>query len=136
MEPMQWVTLVILLSLLEYLVFSVFVSYARGRYKVPAPATSGNDVFERYFRVHQNTLEQLVIFIPSIWVFGTHISGTWGAALGAVFLVGRAIYAVGYIKGPKHREIGFLLSALPTIILLLGGLYGVIRALILIQRLT
>jgi glutathione S-transferase len=136
MEPMQWVTLIILLSLIEYQVFSFFVGYARGRYKIPAPATSGNEVFERHFRVHQNTLEQLVVFIPSIWVFGSHISGTWGAAVGAVFLVGRAIYAVGYVKGPKHREIGFLLSALPVMVLLVGGLYGVIRALILIQRIT
>lgn len=136
MEPMQWVSLIILLSLIEYLGFSFLVGYARGRYKVPAPATTGNEVFERYFRVHQNTLEQLVIFIPSIWMFGTHISGTWGAALGAVFLAGRSVYAAGYIKDPKQREVGFLLSALPTMILLLGALYGVIRALILTQRIT
>jgi glutathione S-transferase len=136
MEPMQWVTLIILLSLAEYLVFSFFVGYARGRYKVAAPATSGNEVFERHFRVHQNTLEQLVVFIPSIWVFGTHISGIWGAVIGAVFLVGRAIYAVGYVRGPKQREIGFMLSALPMMVLLLGAIYGVIRALILIQRIT
>ncbi len=131
---MLWIIVIVVLALIEFMVFGGMVGYARGKYQVPAPATTGNEVFERYFRVQQNTLEQLIVFIPAIWCFGTFISGLWGAALGAVFLVGRAIYAVGYIKEPKQRGLGFALSSFPTLILLLGGLIGVIRAIVIVQR--
>ncbi len=66
---------------------------ARARYKVAAPATTGHPDFERTFRVHYNTLELLVAFIPSIWLFGLYLNPRWGAIIGAVFLVGRALYA-------------------------------------------
>ncbi len=134
MENMLWIVVIVVLALIEFMVFGGMVGYARGKYQVPAPATTGNEIFERYFRVQQNTLEQLIVFIPSIWCFGTFVSGTWGAALGAVFLLGRAIYAAGYIKAPKQRGPGFALSSLPTIVLLLGGLIGVIRAILIVHR--
>ncbi len=127
---MPYVQLVIGLALLEFLFFAVQVSRARGRYKVPAPATTGNEIFERYFRVQMNTLEQLVVFIPSILIFAQYIGPYVAAALGVVFLIGRLIYFVSYVKEPKKREMGFVLSSLPTVILLVGAIFGAARAIL------
>lgn len=126
---MPYVHIVIGLALIEFLYFGITVSQARGRYKVAAPATSGDEVFERYFRVQMNTLEQLVVFIPSILMFSQYWSPYVAAALGAVFLVGRLLYFFSYVKDPKKREAGFILSIAPSAILLGGALFGAVRAL-------
>jgi glutathione S-transferase len=125
---MPYVHLVIGLALVEFLFFAVEVSRARVRYKVPAPAMTGNEIFERYFRVQMNTLEQLVVFIPSILIFAQYRSPYLAAALGAFFLVGRLVYLVGYVKDPKKRQAGFILSIVPSAILLAGAIFGAIRA--------
>ncbi len=127
---MAWVAITIVVALLEYLAFGIMVGGARGRFGVSAPAITGNEVFERYFRVQQNTLEQLVAFIPGIWLFGLYLSPLWATILGVVFILGRAIYAAGYIREPKARGPGFGLTFLPTVVLLLGGLYGAVRSLL------
>jgi glutathione S-transferase len=126
---MLWIALVVLLSLLEFMVFGILVGRARARYKILAPATSGDPVFERTFRVHYNTLEMLVVFIPAIWLFGMYLNPRWGAIIGAVFLVGRAVYAAGYIRAPEKRELGAALSIAAVIILLIGAVVGVVRSL-------
>jgi glutathione S-transferase len=128
---MLWIALVILLALVECVVFSFLVGKARSRYNVAAPATTGHPAFERTFRVHYNTLELLVVFIPSIWFFGLYLNPRWGAIIGGVFLLGRALYAAGYIRAPEKREIGAGLSFLATAVLLFGALVGVVRALLL-----
>jgi len=128
---MEWVAVVVLLAVLEYLWFGVMVGNARERYSVPAPAITGNEMFERYFRVQQNTLELLPLFIPSIYIFARYISPFWAAGIGLVFILGRAVYAAGYIKDPKKRSMGFGLSALPVLVLLAGGLFGAVRAILI-----
>lgn len=126
---MLWVALVVLLSLFEFMVFGFLVGGARARYKIAAPATTGDPVFERTFRVHYNTLEMLVVFIPSIWIFGMYFKPRWGALIGVVFLVGRALYAIGYIRAPEKREVGAMMSFGAVAVLLVGALFGVVRAL-------
>ena len=125
---MPYVHIVIGLALLQFFYFGLEVAKARGRYKVEAPATSGNEIFERYFRVQMNTLELLVMFIPAILIFGLYINPYVAAGIGAVYLLGRMIYLSSYVKDPKSRSAGFGLSALPTMILLGGGIYGAARA--------
>jgi uncharacterized MAPEG superfamily protein len=124
---MELVAVVIALALLEFVIFGALVGRARGRYGVNAPATSGHEIFDRYFRVHYNTMELLVVFVPAIWLFGLYVSPGWGAILGFTFIVGRALYLRGYVADPKKREIGFGLSVLPVAILLVGALLGAIR---------
>lgn len=125
---MPYVHIVIGLALIEFFGFGLAVARARGRYNVPAPATTGNEMFERYFRVHMNTLEQLVILIPSILIFGQYFSPYFAAALGVVYLIGRLVYLFAYVKDPKKREAGFTLSVVPTLILLIGAIFGAARA--------
>jgi glutathione S-transferase len=127
-KPMPYVHIVVCLALVEFLYFALAVASARGRYKVAAPAVTGNEIFERHLRVQMNTLEQLIVFIPAIILFGQYLSPYIGAGLGVIFLVGRLVYFLAYVKDPKKRELGFILSFAPTVILLAGAIFGAARA--------
>ena len=128
---MSYVYLVILLMLVEYLFMGYFVSRARTRFKFPAPATTGHPEFERYLRVQQNTVEQLIVVIPALWIFAVTLNPSWAALLGAVFIVGRAIYAWGYIQAPAQRHYGYMIGFVPMIVLLVGAFLGVVKAMLL-----
>lgn len=128
---MAYVDIVTALALLQFIVFGFKVGSARGKYGVKAPAITGNEIFERCFRVQQNTLELLVVFIPGLYIFGRYANPLWAAALGIVYLIGREIYAATYVKDPAKRSLGFALSLLPSMILVAGGLIGAVRQLFL-----
>jgi glutathione S-transferase len=121
---MELVAIVSMLALVECTFFGFRVGGMRGKYDVAAPATTGNEIFERYYRVHYNTLEQLIIFLPSLWVFGYYIGQYWAAGIGSIFLVGRILYYITYIKDPDSRGPGMALSFISSWILLLGALIG------------
>ena len=126
---MAWVTIVAMLALLEYFFFSIKVGQARGKYGVKAPAKTGNEIFERYNRVHQNTMEQLVMFIPSLFTFAHFVSEMWAAVLGVVFIIGRAMYFNLYIGDPDKRGPGVLISLLATATLIIGSIVGAVMTL-------
>ena len=126
---MAWIAIVAGMALIEYIWLSVRVGAARGRYGVSAPATTGNETFERLYRVQHNTIEQLVIFLPSLWMFGAYADAKIGAGIGLVFIVGRIVYALAYVANPESRSLGFLLTFLANTVLLLGGTIGAIRQL-------
>ena len=128
---MPLVHIVLGLALAQFLFFCFAVGKARGTYKVSAPATTGNEMFERYFRVQMNTLELLVIFLPSLVLFAQYSGAYIAAALGVIYLIGRTIYFLSYVKDPKSRSMGYGLSALPVMVLLAGAIIGAIRAAIL-----
>lgn len=125
-----WVALVTLLSLVFYLVTGVQVGRGRGRFGVDAPAMTGHPEFERLVRVQANTLEWLVVHLPSLWLFAAYVEPRVAAGLGVVWIVGRVIYARAYARDPRTRTTGFLVQALATSVLLVGALIGVTRALI------
>ena len=127
---MALVALVAALALIEYSLFGMQVGRARGRYGVKAPATSGHEIFERSYRVQQNTLEQLVVFLPSLYLFAAFVSEPIAAGLGLVFVVGRALYARGYVADPEKRGMGFAVGYAASNLLLLGGLLGALFRLI------
>lgn len=127
---MDLVALVILLAILEYIVLVGLVGYARGKYGIRAPATTGHEAFERTFRVQQNTLEGLVVFLPGLWLFGQYLNPTWAAWLGIVGIVARAIYAVGYMKAADKRGFGAGILGIVNITLVVGALVGVIKSLV------
>jgi len=123
---MELVVIVAGVALLEYWVFLLLCGQARGRFGVAAPATTGHPMFERYFRVQMNTIEQLVLFLPGLFGFAVFVSPPWAAALGLVFVVGRAVYARGYIEDPAKRGPGFLLTFVPNLTLVGGTLIGAV----------
>lgn len=126
---MGYVLVVIVLALLQFLLFGIAVARARARYGVRAPAVSGHEIFERYFRVQANTLEQLIMFLPAIWLFAQFVDPHWAAALGVVYLAGRGIYFYSYVKNPASRALGFALTSIPTLLMLAGVLYEALRLL-------
>jgi|SRR5579863_4641211 len=129
---MALVDLVTLLALIEFLVFGAMVSRARATYGVKAPAITGNEQFERYFRVQQNTLELLIVFLPALWIAAHYFNPAWMAAIGMVYVVGRAVYYFGYVRDPRSRSLGYAISSVPTIVLIVLGLWGALRALVAI----
>ena len=126
---MAYVDIVTALAVLQFIVFGFRVGGARGRYGVKAPAMTGNEIFERHSRVQMNTLEQLIAFLPGIYMFSHYFSPKAAAALGVVYLIGRELYAFTYVKDPANRSVGFGMTFLPVVILVLGGLIGAVRAL-------
>lgn len=126
---MAWVQLITLLALMQFIWFGFLVGGARRRYGVAAPATTGHEMFERYHRVHMNTLETLVVFLPSLWLAAQFWSPQWVAGVGFIYLVGRVVYLKGYVADPKKRSAGYGMSFLPTLALLLMGVVGAVRSL-------
>jgi uncharacterized MAPEG superfamily protein len=110
--------------------FAAKVASARGKYGIKAPATTGNEIFERHFRVQQNTLEVLIMVIPGLYIFSHYFNPLIAAALGILYLAGRQIYATSYVKDPAKRSLGFGLTVLPLMILLAGAVIGAIRQLV------
>jgi uncharacterized MAPEG superfamily protein len=121
---MNFVAVVALLAVLEYMVLSLLTGRARGQYGVTAPATTGHPLFERWYRVQQNTLEQMIAFLPGLFLFASYVSATWASLLGLLFIAGRGLYARGYVADPERRGTGFAVSFVATTILVLGGLVG------------
>jgi uncharacterized MAPEG superfamily protein len=133
---MELVILIITLALLQFIWFGLLTGRARVAYNVKAPATSGHPVFERQFRVQQNTLEQLIVFIPALVSFSWMAESIgWpgneiAAFLGVFYLIGRALYARAYVKDPLSRSVGFLLSFFPSAVMLPGTLVCILLAVI------
>jgi glutathione S-transferase len=120
-----WVSLVTIAALILFFVVTINVGRARFKYGVKPPEMSGEPAFERVLRVQQNTLEQLVLFLPALWIFATFVQPNIAAIIGAVWVFGRILYAWGYYQAAEKRGPGFGISSLATIGLLLGSLWGI-----------
>jgi hypothetical protein len=127
---MAWVEIVTVAALLQYFTFIAAVGRARVRFGVEAPATAGHPVFERFFRVQQNTLEQLVVFLPALWLFALRVDPEWAAGFGLAFLAGRLLYFFSYTRDPRTRGLGFLVTVLPTMVMLAWVLLAAVRSLL------
>ena len=128
---MPYVDIVTALAILQFIVFGFRVGAARGKYGIRAPAITGHETFERQFRVQQNTLESLIALLPGLYLFARYFGPYIAAALGVIYLIGRELYAYTYVKEPSKREVGYGMTFLPIVILVVGGLIGAVRALIL-----
>lgn len=123
---MDLVNIVAALAVIQFIVFSFLVGKAREDYGVKAPAVQGHEQFDRAFRVQMNTLEQLVCFIPALLLANVYWSDVLIALIGVVYLIGRFIYRQTYVADPSKRTVGFLLTLVPTIVLLVATLIGAV----------
>ena len=124
---MHYIHILAILAVLQFLYFGLLVGKARARYGVSAPAITGHEQFEREFRVQMNTLEQLVAFLPAIYIANEYWPARYIAVAGLVYLVGRFIYRNAYVADPKGRSLGFALTLGPTLILLIASVVGAVR---------
>jgi glutathione S-transferase len=120
------------ITLLTALLLSIamsLVSRARGKYKVAAPAVTGDPGFERTFRAHQNTLEQVVMFLPTLWIASLYGNAQWAAWAGYAWLLARSWYLVAYVSEGGKRGPGFTLAAIAWVALWISALAGLWPAL-------
>ena len=114
---MEAVVIVTVLALAQYMFFGIRVGAARQRCGIKAPATTGSPEFERVNRVHHNTLEQLIVLVPALWMYAHYVNPLWGAGMGVVYLIGRFIDDAEYRKDPATRTVGFTMSYLPGVVM-------------------
>ncbi len=112
--------------LIQLFAFSLKSGMARDKGGVKAPATSGDETYDRRNRIHLNTIELLVMAIPSMWIFATYVHALSAAGLGFVYVIGRVIYSRSYMADPSTRAIGFMTSLLPILVMMIGGMIAVI----------
>ena len=123
MKLTAWVTIA---SLLMYIWVFARAGKARGIYQVPAPASDGPTEFLIAQRVQANTVEQLVLFLPALWLCAVFMNDRLAALFGAVWVVGRIVYALGYYQSPAKRSPGFMIASFATVALLISGVVGLI----------
>ena len=121
---MKYIHLVAMLAIVQFVFFAIQVGRARGKYQVNAPATSGHEMFDRIYRVQSNTLEQLVCFLPALFVAAVYWPPVYIAAIGVVYLVGRTLYWLSYTKDPKARGAGFMVTFASTMVLIVASIVG------------
>lgn len=118
--------LVTIITLIVYFWMAFKVGKARAAFGVPAPRMDGPDDFLRVLRVQGNTAENLLLFLPSIWLFALTVGDIWAAAIGIFYPVGRVLYARGYYAEALKRSTGFTVGLASTVILLLGSLIALV----------
>jgi len=125
MVSMKYTALVTIISLVVTLVFGARVGMMRARFDIEAPSLTGSSQFERAFRVHMNTVEQLVLFIPVLWLSTNVLGDLLAAGIGSVWVVGRVIYADAYLRNPASRRPGMIITLMSTGFLMLATLWGI-----------
>ncbi|MGD9762089.1 MAG: MAPEG family protein [Candidatus Binatia bacterium] len=121
---MRFAAIVALVALIEYMIILTLTGRARGMYDIKAPATTGHPIFERWYRVQMNTVEQLVVFLPALFLFASFVSPTWAGLIGLVWVAGRAVYAQAYVNDPERRGVGFALNIGANFVLVIGAFLG------------
>jgi uncharacterized membrane protein YecN with MAPEG domain len=121
MQAHIWSGLVSLAAVLVLLGMGINVGRVRHKTGVMAPAMTGDPTLERAIRVHYNTLEWMPVFLVSLWLFAIYWNDRAAAVLGVIWILGRLIYAQGYMVAPNRRAPGFLIQALATLVLLFGA---------------
>jgi hypothetical protein len=125
---LHWPALVTLATLALLFGCAWYVGYARGRYKVSAPATTGPVEFECAFRVQMNTLENAVMFLPALWLASIYFSPPIAAAVGTLWLVARIWYAFAYARNPKSRGAPFVIAYASWGLLMILAAWGVLTS--------
>ena len=119
---------VTLLAVLVVIATQIHVGRVRGRTGITAPAMTGAPELLAALRVEGNTVEQFIIFLPSLWLAALYFQGWVAPALGLVWCVGRVVYGIGYMKDPKLRSPGYLIGAIATVALIVLAVIGLVQA--------
>ena len=126
--PKPCTAFVTLLDMLIYCVFTANVGRARIKYKVKAPSTDGSEAFLRILRVQTNTVEQLILHLPLLWIAAFGMGDIFAASFGAVWALARILYARGYYKKAQRRTKGFLIGMIVNAVLFAGAVAGTVAS--------
>ena len=118
--PFPLTVLATLATMVLYGWITANVGRARTRYNVPAPHVTGSEDFQRVYRVQCNTVEQLALYLPLLWLAAALTHDWYAALVGALWIFGRYLYAIGYYSDAGKRRLGFMLN-LFALALLFGG---------------
>lgn len=122
---LHWTALVTLAASAVYGWMLANVGRARGKFKIAAPATDGPVEFQSVLRVQANTVEQMVVFFPALWMCAFFLGDLWAAAGGLIWVIGRIVYAIGYYEAPARRSLGFGITSFGSVALMLGAAIGI-----------
>jgi glutathione S-transferase len=131
-KELLYPALATIIAVLVYFSQSIFVGAGRAKYKIDLPKTTGHDDnFDRIWRVHYNTLEQMPIFLPLLWIFALTVSPFYSFVLGVVWSVGRIAFMAGYYKSVegRHNPVAEV-SSIVLMVFLIGSLWSIIGGLI------
>lgn len=127
---MQYIELIAISAVLQFFFFGAMTGMARRNSGLKAPAMTGDEGFERMYRVQMNTLETMIAFLPALFIAGNYWPPLLIAGIGVIYIVGRFIYWRAYISAPSTRGLGFMLSMLPTALLIFLAVLGIILSLL------
>ncbi|WND03324.1 MAPEG family protein [Temperatibacter marinus] len=130
MDALLYTKLVTILSALMLIWFALKVGGARGKHEIKAPSVSGPDEFNRVYRAHQNTVEMMVVFLPTLWVFSSLVNDLYAGILGIIWILGRVLYFFAYCKEASKRARGFLISFLALMVMIIWSLVNMVGLLI------
>jgi glutathione S-transferase len=126
--PKPYTAFATLLDMVLYFLVTFKVGFGRKKYKVHAPGIDGPPEFQRIFRVQMNTLEQLMLHLPLLWIAAYAMDDVFAALLGLIWVFGRALYALRYYQKPTRRSKGFMIAMLANILLFIGAIMGTIAS--------
>ena len=115
--PLPLTAIATLVTMILYMWITLNVARARTRYGVVAPHVTGDETFQRIYRVQCNTVEQLALFLPMLWLTAVLTTDWYAAAVGGFWVLGRFLYAVGYYRNARSRRLGFNLNLLALVLL-------------------
>ncbi len=129
---MLYTAIVTMLTVLLFFWMGMQVGRMRAKHGIKAPAMTGHDEFERAVRVHMNTMEGAIAFLPALWVAEIWFGGWIPPVAGFVWVVGRLIYMLGYMAAPEKRETGFLIQAIALVVLIILAVWGIVASFIIL----
>ena len=125
MQAYYYPAIVTLLIALVYFLMALTVARTHARTSILPPTMTGDPVLERSLSGHVNTLKWMPIALPSMWLFAIYLrTPAVAALLRLLWIAGRVIYFVGYVKEAKKRLPGFFVQATTAFAMLFGALAG------------
>ena len=105
------------------------VAQMRVKCGIQAPATVGHPSFERAFRAHMNTVENLALFLPLLWLAAFFYGGQLPFWVGLVWIVSRVVYMLGYAQNDTQKRgpgaLFGIISLVGLAVLAILGLAGI-----------
>ena len=112
------------LALLQFVAFQC--GTMRGKHQVPPGTTVGPEEFNRHYRAQANLMENLLVFLPSVWLLGYYGDARLAGVVGTVFLLARVAYHRAYISEPTTRLKAFLVGIACSAVALLGAVVSIL----------